>query len=81
MGLSASVTECDRMGGDRVLIEPRKHNELKNDAIIWHICYEGGVFQFIKRINSYDEDLSVQFTMSWADRKVFIGGISFEVNE
>lgn len=36
------------MGGDKVRSEPSVHAEFKNDPTVWHVCNEGGVFEFIK---------------------------------
>lgn len=42
---------------------------------------EGSIMPYMEAMTRYDECLSLQFTNSWNERRVTMGGISFEINE
>lgn len=44
-------------------------------------CVEGGLVPLMECLVSHDLRMSTQFTSSWKERRVTMGGISFEVNE
>ncbi|XP_059066261.1 uncharacterized protein LOC131857592 [Cryptomeria japonica] len=73
--------EDSRMGGDKLRLEPNKVDEFKAKLVAWFVCVEGGIDKLMENMKGNDERLSKQFMTSWEDRRVTMGGISFEINE
>lgn len=69
------------MGGDRLRLEPNKVDEFKAKPAAWFVFSKGGIDKFMESMKGNDERLSRQFVTSWEDRRVTMGGISFEINE
>lgn len=69
------------MGGDRVKTELDNCDEFCRDPIVWHIYMEGGFVPLLESLVGHDEKMSAHFVGSWRERRVTMGGISFEVNE
>lgn len=69
------------MGGYRLRLEPNKTDDFKAKPVVWFVCSEGGIDKFMESKKGNDERLSKQFVASWEDRRVTMGGISFEINE
>lgn len=45
----------DKMGGDRVRYEPENLDDFKNDPLIWNLCVEGGIVDFLDYLKGHDE--------------------------
>lgn len=69
------------MRGDKMRLELDKTDEFKAKPTIWFVYTEGDIDKFMESMKGNDEILLKQFVASWEDRRVTMGGISFEVNE
>lgn len=49
--------------------------------MVWFVCSGGAIDKFMESMKENDERLSKQFMASWEDKRVTMGGISFEINE
>lgn len=68
-------------GGDKVKTEPENSDEFHRDPIVQHICMEGRLAPLLESLVGHDEKMLAQFVGFWKDRRITMGGISFEVNE
>lgn len=69
------------MGGDRVRTKPKNCGEFHKDLLVWHICVEGVLAPLMECLVGHVLSMLVQFTTPEKERRLSMGGISFEVNE
>lgn len=69
------------MGGAPCQIEPSADPEWKNNEELWNLLNQGGITNFIEKIQGHDKSISIQFVKDWKDRKVEYGGQKVLINE
>lgn len=68
------------MGGAPCQIEPSADPEWKNNDL-WNLLNQGGITNFMKKIQGQDQSISVNFAKDWKDHTVEYRGQKISINE